>query len=299
MSAAKALPFHNGIRTLADRYDTFIVDLWGTLHDGIKAYPGAVEALVRLKAHGKTVVLLSNAPHRVASVARGLKGFGIAPDLYALAVTAGEAAHAALRDRSDAWHARLRGPCWHLGPTRDRRIFEGLNLDLREQPAGCGFCVVTGTSLNEERVEDYQKDMDLALSMELPMICANPDRWVPAGDAFVICAGAFAEYYSNKGGDVFWHGKPHAPIYRSLFSALEMQGEAPIDRSRTIALGDGLATDIAGAAVAGIDNALLPGGVHRLELRPNWRGRPREKLLAALLDHATAKPTYILRRFSW
>ncbi len=53
-----------GIRSLAERYDVFIIDLWGTLHNGIVAYPGAIDALTRLKGEGKRIGLLSNVPRR-------------------------------------------------------------------------------------------------------------------------------------------------------------------------------------------------------------------------------------------
>jgi HAD superfamily hydrolase (TIGR01459 family) len=290
--------FLTGIRSLAERYDTFIVDLWGTLHNGIEAYPGAIDALARLEAAGKRVVLLSNAPRRAAAAEHTLAAVGIKPHHYGLLITAGEAAHTALRDRSDDWHRKLEGPCWHLGPTRDRSVFEGLDLDILEKPDGAGFCLVTGARLDLEVVDDYRRELDTALRRGLPMICANPDLVVPVGDALVVCAGAFAADYAERGGDVFWHGKPHKPIYERVFAGLEALG-GPVDLARTIAIGDALATDISGAIVAGIASGLLVGGVHAPELRLNWRGRPNKKALARLLEDSAAKPDYVLRRFAW
>jgi ribonucleotide monophosphatase NagD (HAD superfamily) len=172
-------------------------------------------------------------------------------------------------------------------------------MDLREHPEpGCGFCVNTGAKMNEERLEDYQEDLDKALAMGLPMICANPDIWVPVGNVLAICAGAFAEYYESKGGDVSWHGKPRPPIYRQLFVELEAAG-ATIDSARTLAIGDGLHTDVAGAAGAGIASALLVGGVHAPVLKPNWRGKPNGDALSALIDKSEIKPDHVIRRFAW
>jgi HAD superfamily hydrolase (TIGR01459 family) len=288
-----------GIRSLVDRYDSYVIDLWGTLHDGIVAYPGAIDGLVRLKAAGKRVALLSNVPRRLGPAVELLEGFGIAPEMYDVMMTSGESVYRALRDRPNDWFKRLKGACWHLGNPRDRRLFDGLDLDLREGPEGTGFCVATGAKLNEERVEDYQQELDRALAMGLPMVCANPDIVVPVGDMLAICAGAFAEYYEGKGGDVSWHGKPHAPIYRELFAEIEAASGAPVDPARTLAIGDGLHTDIAGAAAAGISSALLVGGVHRPELKLNWRGKPNAAALAQLIDKAAAKPDHVLRRFAW
>ena len=55
----------DGIAPIADRYDGFVLDLWGVVHDGQKPYPGVPEALAELKGRGKRVVFLTNAPRRV------------------------------------------------------------------------------------------------------------------------------------------------------------------------------------------------------------------------------------------
>ena len=153
--------------------------------------------------------------------------------------------------------------------------------------------------MNEERVEDYQEDLDRGLALGLPMICANPDIVVPVGDMLAICAGAFAEYYEDRGGDVCWHGKPHAPIYAQLFAELETAGGGPVDPARTLAIGDSLYTDITGAAGLGLATALLVGGVHAPVLKLNWRGKPDRDALATLIDNSAAKPDHVLRRFAW
>ena len=63
-----SIPLLSGIAPIAGRYDGFILDLWGVLHDGAHPMPGAVEALHRLREAGKRIVILSNAPRRSASV---------------------------------------------------------------------------------------------------------------------------------------------------------------------------------------------------------------------------------------
>jgi HAD superfamily hydrolase (TIGR01459 family) len=288
-----------GIRSLVDQYDTYVIDLWGTLHNGIVAYPGAIEALVRLKAAGKRIALLSNVPRRLRPAAELLETFGIMPEMYDVMMTSGESVYRSLRDRPTDWYRKLTGACWHLGNSHDRRLFDGLELDLRIGPEGAGFCVATGAKMNEERVEDYQKDLDRGFALGLPMICANPDIMVPVGDMLAICAGAFAEYYEGKGGNVSWHGKPYGAIYQELFVELKEAFGDALDPARTLAIGDGLHTDIAGAAAAGIPSALLVGGLHRRELKINWRGKPDDKALIALIDNAKAKPDHVLRRFAW
>ena len=48
-----------GFEPLAQRYQGFILDLWGVIHDGVRPYPGAADCLGRIRALGKPAVLLS------------------------------------------------------------------------------------------------------------------------------------------------------------------------------------------------------------------------------------------------
>jgi ribonucleotide monophosphatase NagD (HAD superfamily) len=70
-----------GVASVAGAYDAFIVDLWGVLHDGAKPLPGTVECLGALKAAGKRVVLLSNAPRPAAPAIARLTEIGFAREL--------------------------------------------------------------------------------------------------------------------------------------------------------------------------------------------------------------------------
>jgi ribonucleotide monophosphatase NagD (HAD superfamily) len=69
----------HGLAEVADRYDAFILDLWGCLHDGVKVYPAALEALRHLKSAGKRAIILSNAPRRAREVATRITEMGITP----------------------------------------------------------------------------------------------------------------------------------------------------------------------------------------------------------------------------
>ena len=71
-----------------------------------------------------------------------------------------------------------------------------------------------------------------------------------------ICAGAIALGYEELGGEVRYHGKPHAEIYATCLAMIEMPAHA-----RIAAIGDSLRTDIAGARAAGIDGLFITGGL--------------------------------------
>jgi len=284
-----------GLSALADRYDGFILDLWGVLHDGEKPYPGVLDGLKRLCAAGKRVCLLSNAPRWVAHVAEHLAAMGITSGHYHHLMTSGEAAFEALRGRPDPWHSRLGSACLHLGTAPDRRMFEELpEVTLVADPAAAEFIVNTGPSSYGDGCEDYGPVLEACARRGLPMVCANPDREVMIGERIFFCAGTFAERYRELGGEVRYHGKPHAPVYQRCFELLGLP-----DRRRILAVGDTLHTDIAGAAAAGIDAALVTGGILCRTLGGRWGEPPDRDRLADLLAAGGSRPTAVLSRFAW
>jgi HAD superfamily hydrolase (TIGR01459 family) len=282
----------DGFSAIAARYDGFILDLWGVIHDGVKPYPGAVDCLEHLRAAGKSVVLLSNAPRRSSAAEKMLRRMAISQDLYDSILTSGEAVHLALRDRTDPWFAALGKRVFHLGPQRDRNVVEGLDLALVETPEAADFLLNTGP-------DDHRSPTDVAAFEAvlqdcarhgLPMICANPDLEVIRGGERVICAGALAARYEQMGGAVRSLGKPDPAIYGPV---LTMLGTA---KAVTLAVGDSLRTDISGAAHAGVDSCWVLGGIHGEALGSETvAGEAASREAAA----AGLAPVAMVRAFTW
>ncbi len=255
--AMSAVPIHTGLSDLAERYDGFIVDLWGVLHDGIRAFPEALACLTELKARGKRVLILSNAPRRAAAVAARNLELGIGPQLYDAVMSSGEETWHHLKTRADPWYRALGRRCFHLGPGRDRGMREGLDYDFVEDIAAADFLLNTGVLSPEHEVGAYTALFRGALERGLPMVCANPDLEVVRGGRREICAGATALHYQELGGEVRTHGKPHRSIYEASLPLLAVER-----RERIAAIGDSLRTDIAGAQAVGIDGLFVAGGIH-------------------------------------
>lgn len=284
------------IAPLAERYDGFVLDLWGVIHDGVKPYPGAVATLAALRRAGKRTVLLSNAPRRAGAAQAAMRAMGIADDLYDGILTSGEAVHLALRDRTDPWFARLGRRFLHVGPERDRNVFDTLDLDEVAMPEQAEFVLNTGPDDHRpgQTAEDFAPLLARCRAAGLPMVCANPDLEVIRDGVRVICAGALAHEYAAIGGEVRSLGKPDPAIYASVF---DMLGIA--DRRRILAVGDALRTDIAGAKAAGIDGAWVIGGIHAEALGAvNGTLPPAE-----VLEHAAAQqglaPIAAVPAFVW
>ena len=285
------IPLLAGFAPLAARYEAAILDLWGVIHDGAAVYDGALECLGRMGEAGIRRVLLSNAPRRAEAVAQRIAEFGVTPACYDEIVTSGDLTRAALI--AGAAPARPGKACFHLGPERDRDIFEDLDLHVVDDPAEAGFILVTGLFDDESEDEsDYEEVLADAHERELIMICANPDRAVVRGGQRVPCAGLLAAAYEGRGGRVVYYGKPHGAAYRACFDRL-----AGVPRGRIIALGDGLHTDIAGANRAGIDSVFIAGGIHAAELAAE--DAPLAERIAAACAAAGVHASAAMRELRW
>ncbi len=273
-----------GFAAVSQAYDGFIVDLWGVVHNGVAPYPGVLACLTRLRDAGKKVVFLSNAPRRAHSVATALTAMGIGPALYDGIMSSGEAVHLALRDRTGEF-AALGRKFYHLGPTRDRDVFADLDLTEVSAPEHADFMLNTGPDdiLGPQDPAVYAPVLTAALGAGLPMVCANPDLEVVRDRQRIICAGWLAEDYRAAGGFVIMRGKPDPAIYAPT---LAMLGTA---RARTLAVGDSLRTDIAGAKAAGIDACWVLSGIHA----SHPQDAPGEAAAAGL------RPVAILSGFGW
>ena len=250
-----------GLAEIAAGYDAFIVDLWGVVHDGVRPYPAALDALARLAPN--PVLLLSNAPRRAASAQNMLRRMGVADTLYTAILTSGEATWLALRDRADPWFARLGTRAYHIGPQRDRNVLEGLDLTIAGDPAQADFVVNTGPDddmRDPGTLETFIPELQACLAARLPMICANPDLVVIRDGVRILCAGSLARHYAEHGGDVFSLGKPDLAIYAMALA------ELGVPAGRVLAIGDSLHTDIGGAQGAGIDSLWVLGGIHAAAL---------------------------------
>ncbi len=289
------VPLIAGLSEVIDAYDALILDLWGVVHDGVRLYPQVPETLARLRDAGRHTLLLSNAPRRAYALVEAMTGMGLDRGLYGAVMSSGEAVHRALLARDDPFFAALGRRCLHIGPERDRNIFEGLDLSLAADPAAADFVLNTGPWSLEETVADYEVQLRACAAAGLPMVCANPDLVVIREGRAVICAGALARRYEELGGRVAYRGKPDPAIYDDCMALLE-----GVDRRRVLAVGDAFHTDIAGAANAGIDAVLVTSGIHAEEMGVGAWGEPPapERLRAAVARHGQ-RPLAAIPALRW
>jgi len=283
-----------GFGPLADRFDGFILDLWGVIHDGVTAFPSAVDCLHRLRAAGKPTLLLSNVPRPNRDAQALMQRMGIDDDLYTDILTSGEAVRRALQRPPDLWWAELGQRVFHLGPERDRGVLDDLPLISVPDPAAANFVLNTGPDdhRNPSDLAEFEPVLAACAHHHLPMICANPDMAVIRGGVRVLCAGALAERYREMGGDVRSLGKPDPAIYQPVLERLGLLPE------RILAVGDALHTDIAGAQGVGIAACWVLSGIHGAGLR-DADGRFDTVRAEAEARNAGLAPLATLPHFSW
>ncbi len=287
--------FTPGMAPLAMHYDAVIVDLWGTLHNGIEPLPGALDCLERLKAVGKSIALLSNAPFRIDAVVDVIDKIGVPRELYDCVLSSGELAWRAVAERSDPWHAALGRRMAFIGSERHRSMLDNPSIEPVDEIADADFVLCTGPRQAADTIDDYVAELAAAASRELPMICANPDREVIRGDQREICAGAIAERYERDfAGDVAWHGKPFRPVFDEM---LRMLKDPP--RGRVLMVGDGIHTDIAGATAADIDAVFVCGGIHAAALGITPGDRPAAPVLEGFLTEHGQSPRFAAAGLRW
>lgn len=286
MTQTFVLPPGSGLSALAPNYDVIFCDVWGVLHNGVGAWPTAWPALVKFREQGGTVVLLSNAPRPAASVKVQLNALGVSDDAWDGIVTSGDVTRMEL-DRAGI--ARVH----HIGPARDYDLFDGLERVAAEEAP-----IVVATGLDDDDAEtpdDYRDQLQALAARDVEMICANPDRVVEKGGRLIWCAGALADVYEEYGGRVRHIGKPFPGVYeQALRTALERRGRVT-PKSRVLAIGDSLITDVAGANTFGIDCLFMTGGIHAEEIGHP----PDETAYAKVLEPADRKPVAWSHRLGW
>ncbi len=285
--------FHTHLSELSERFDAYIIDLWGVLHDGTNPYPGAKECLTKLKASGKEIVLLSNAPRRAHLAGTRLTELGFNAGLYDHILTSGELTNRHITKQIQ--YGELGTKFYYIGPEKDRNLLHSSGAEEVSDATEADFAVVAGFDEFGDVFDTKEPYVRAALDANLPLYCANPDRLVvrQTGET-MLCAGLLAEWYLEHGGEVVWFGKPYSRAYEACLNLFETK-----DKSRIAGIGDSFHTDIGGANAAGISSILCAGGIHKNDFGVQAGELPTEAQLAPLVEQHGECPDIILPQFVW
>lgn len=267
-------------------YRAILCDVWGVVHNGVRAFAPAVAALTRAREAGIPVVLITNAPRPSPDVVAQLRLLGVPDEAWDRVVTSGDVT----RELITAGPRRI----LHIGAERDLSIYDGLDVELVEEFEASSV-VCTGLFDDEtETPEDYADLLRRLRARDLPLVCANPDIVVERGERLVWCAGAIARDYGQLGGRTRIAGKPFRPIYEAALAAASEVAGAEIGSGDALAVGDGVLTDVKGAESNGIDVLYVSGGIHARDYGEPHAPDP-ERLAAFLAKHGHAPVAVIPR----
>ncbi len=277
---------------ISDRYDAAFVDLWGCMHNGVHALPGAVAAMQKYRAKGGLVVLVTNSPRPWDSVARQIADFGIPEDAWDAIATSGDSARAAM------YRGIVGQKIWFMGESpRDDDFFKPLKIienpvDVQKVPLEEAEGIVCCGPFDPLADVDVNRPEFLyAKQKGLKLLCANPDIVVDRGEVREWCAGALAALYTEMGGESLYFGKPHPPIYDLARRRLAALTGAPSD-PRILGIGDGIGTDILGAVQEDIDALFISGGLAAKETKTD--DHPDPDALDAYLQSHQMSATYTI-----
>lgn len=271
---------------LSGAYSAILCDVWGVIHNGEWHFPAAAEALAAARSAKVPVVLITNSPRRNADVVAQMNAIGVPAAAYDRVVTSGDVTRDLIAE----------GPrkIFHIGADRDFTLYDGLDVDLVEEFEASGV-VCTGLFDDEvETPEDYAELLRRLRARDLPFICANPDIVVERGERMIWCAGALARDYAQLGGRTLIAGKPYAPVYDAAMRELALLLGRDVERSEVLAIGDGMLTDVKGAADNGIDVLYVSGGIHARDYGDPMQPDPAR--LAAFLQKHGYRPVAVIPR---
>ncbi len=282
------IPVLSSIAPFAETSDLWFVDIWGVMHNGVRPIASSVEACEAFRKQGGTALLVTNSPRPSESVARQLDSIGVSRDAYDGIISSGDVSRSLIEE----WAGRR---ILHIGPERDLATFAGLRAEPGASVDEADVAVCTGLYDDEvETPENYSAVLEKLRARNVPMICANPDLKVERGGRIIYCAGAIAAAYVALGGMVSYAGKPYRPIYElALRMGSDLRG-TPIGKERVLAIGDGVATDIAGSAGFGVRSVFIASGVYVKV--GEAIGDAASRLFAS--DDAT-KPVAVMKDFVW
>jgi len=246
-------------------YDNLLLDLDGCLWVGDAALPGAVDAVTALREAGKSIVFLTNdVRHPPEGFVRKLWRLG-----FQAAVTEVLSVGAALQFELAERYA---GTAYVVGSQAlvDHVADAGLRVVNHTPFASRADVVVVGG--HDELVFEEIKLAAQAVIRGAELIGATRDANFPMPDGPWPGTGAVLAAIEVAAGRKASHvvGKPEPVMYAAARDRL--------GGGRTLAVGDRLDVDVAGARRAGIDQALvLTGATSREEAEA---AQPRPTLVA-------------------
>ncbi len=287
----------DGIKEILGQYDVFLFDVWGVIFNGIGVFPDVNDCLKKLKDMNKTSILLSNTSKTGDALLEFLKSVGLDVSTILFAQTSGDSV--ANEFFGAASEERKNEKIYHLSSNENERFFDNLCVNQVDDINLANKIAISCCAYEGDNLDDIEDELKKARSLNLPMVCLNPDKISKDGDRIKLCAGFFAEKYEKMGGEVLYFGKPHKRIYEDAFKRLSMVLKQPLCKNRMVMIGDSLETDICGAKNAGICSVLLNTGVFAHQQKMKNIDEKDSPTFEESKDDNRCQPNYWAEKLIW
>jgi HAD superfamily hydrolase (TIGR01459 family) len=242
-------------KSLITKYDFFLFDQWGVLHNGHFKFDDAEDCLKILKKNKKKIILISNSSKPTKDSISNLTKLGIDEGLYDYCITSGQIA---LNNIEKDIYSKYGKICYPLKVSKDK--IKSFKLKCTKEIKKADFVIIADLDKHLS-ILDFAKTLDEMLKLDLPLLCTNPDYLVYDKEELSMCGGTVAQLYEDMGGEVFRYGKPYKPIYDDIIKTMKIT-----DPSKVLVVGDSLWHDIAGGNLLNFDGLWVKSGVHTLQL---------------------------------
>jgi HAD superfamily hydrolase (TIGR01459 family) len=255
------------LESISDGFSGILLDAYGVFWQGndVGVFPFSEKAMEREMSNGKIVGILSNSTQLSAKEIKKLALRGLIQGKhFHFLITSGEVTRDYFLNKKLPFktsrkkfflfggvHPKFSS---HEDIFKDTEYCETLNIDEAD------FIFISIPHINGEDQLDkeiFRKEVEKVKLKNLPMICANPDRFAHEGKPprAVVRQGSIAQMYEEMGGKVFYMGKPYREAYS--FAMKQFLAYNLTDPSRVLMVGDTPETDIRGARAFGMASALV------------------------------------------
>lgn len=272
-----------GLRDIADQFDVYLVDQYGVLHDGVAAYPGAIDGLARIADRARDVIVLTNSGKYASDNMARLAQLGFS-DCPFRVLSSGEVGLQLVRSGGLGPRFTIGAAACVIGRRGDRYAFSSDEFDLVPRPDEADFLIFAGSDAPRTSLESYRALLQTAARVGVPAICVNPDITMIRDGELVPAPGAIARIYHDLGGQVDYVGKPHGAIFRHAL------GGVATDIGRAVMIGDSPEHDVCGGKAMGLSTLLVRTGIHR---------SLGERELLSLCAACGGAPDFLTTSFKW
>lgn len=271
---------------IANKYDTIFTDMFGVIWDGETFFDGVADTFAHLKQSGKKIYIISNATTVGSLMSEKAERAGLILGTHFDGfITSGDTLKNKLSQDFFEQISGKKDYCFYIIGRDNPLLFDGLSHHKTPNLNEADFVYIGSLIVNgvhPTSLEAFLPDLKKALSLKLPVVCANPDFFALYKDLKYYTGGSAAKWYEEHGGTAYWIGKPYTNIFDY---ALKITGS---DKNKTVMIGDTLRTDIAGAQNAGLDSILITGrGITHDDIQNG-------KTLEECFETDNVRPTYLL-----